>query len=223
MQSLKTCSWTSTFLKVFFSSLLWLMNLNKHLVYWESVIVYQWCVTWNSSDKWRNDRLRTFCRAILNIWHVFLEDNDAVFVSRENINSMVYWVRWRSFRALFYITSPEAKVNHIGQTSPFCLVRAIFPAEARYTPMRNNMGCWSPGLRVRVYIVDRPLPSSKNPHFQNEARCTTFLVKMRIKNDFHIKGLAPTLVLKQRPGELANGLFWYHTVRKHGFAQICSL
>lgn len=123
MQSLKTCSWTSTLLKVFFSSLLWLMNLNKHLVYWGSVIVYQWCVTWNSSDKWRNDRLRTFCRAILNIWHVFLEDNDAVFVSRENINSMVYWIRWRSFRALFYITSPEAKVNLIGQTSPFCLER----------------------------------------------------------------------------------------------------
>ena len=26
--------------------------------------------------------------------------------------------------------------------------------------------------------VNRPLPSSKNPHFQNEARFTTFLVKM---------------------------------------------
>ena len=52
---------------------------------------------------------------------------------------------------------------------------------------------------------NRPVPSSKNPHFQNEARCTTFLVKMsficmRIKNDFHIKGWAPTLVLKERPG-----------------------
>ena len=51
---------------------------------------------------------------------------------------------------------------------------------------------------------NRPVPSSKNSHFQNEARCTTFLVKMsficmRIKNDFHIKGWAPTLVLKERP------------------------
>ena len=51
---------------------------------------------------------------------------------------------------------------------------------------------------------NRPFPSSKNPHFQNEARCTTFLVKMsfncmRMKNDFHIKGWAPTLVVKQRP------------------------
>ena len=54
--------------------------------------------------------------------------------------------------------------------------------------------------------VNRPLPSSKNPHFQNEARCTTFVVKMsficmRMKNDFHIKGWAPSLVLKQRSGE----------------------
>ena len=46
---------------------------------------------------------------------------------------------------------------------------------------------------IRSRESNRPLPSSKNPHFQNEARCTTFLVKMsficmRIKNDFHIKG-----------------------------------
>ena len=39
---------------------------------------------------------------------------------------------------------------------------------------------------------NRPLPSSKNPHFQNEAKCTTFLVKMsficmRMKGHFHIK------------------------------------
>ena len=51
---------------------------------------------------------------------------------------------------------------------------------------------------------NRALPSSKNSRFQNEARCTTFLVKisficMTMKNDFHIKG-APTLVLKQGPG-----------------------
>ena len=51
---------------------------------------------------------------------------------------------------------------------------------------------------------NRPLPSSKNPHFQNEARCTTFLVKMsficmRMKNH-RIKGWAPIHILKQRPG-----------------------
>ena len=52
---------------------------------------------------------------------------------------------------------------------------------------------------------NRPLPGCKNPHFQNVARCTTFLVKtsficMRMKNDFHIKDWAPTLVLRQRHG-----------------------
>ena len=41
--------------------------------------------------------------------------------------------------------------------------------------------------------VNRPLPSSENPHFRNEAKCTTFLVKMsfictRMKSHFHIKG-----------------------------------
>ena len=51
----------------------------------------------------------------------------------------------------------------------------------------------------------RPLPSSKNPHFQNEAKCTTFLVKMsfictRMKSHFHIKGWALNLLLLQRPG-----------------------
>ena len=40
---------------------------------------------------------------------------------------------------------------------------------------------------------NRPLPSSKNPHFKNEAKCTSFLVKMsficmRMKTHFHIKG-----------------------------------
>ena len=44
-----------------------------------------------------------------------------------------------------------------------------------------------------VFKTDRPLLSSKNPHFQNETECTTSLVKMSftcmtMKNDFHIKG-----------------------------------
>ena len=53
---------------------------------------------------------------------------------------------------------------------------------------------------------NRSPPSSKNPHFQNEEKCTTFLVEMsficiRMKNHFHIKGLALNLVSIQRPGE----------------------
>ena len=55
-------------------------------------------------------------------------------------------------------------------------------------------------------VCNRPRPSSKNPHFQNEAMCPTVVVKMsficmRIEKHFHIKGRALDLVLIQRPGE----------------------
>ena len=50
-----------------------------------------------------------------------------------------------------------------------------------------------------------------------EARGTTFLVKMsficmRMKNDFHIKGWAPTLVLKQRPGGTRKWLIAHYDI-----------
>ena len=59
------------------------------------------------------------------------------------------------------------------------------------------------------FSFNRPLPSSKNPHFQNEAKSTIFLVKMsficmRMKNHFHNKGWALNLVLIQRPEETWN-------------------
>ena len=67
------------------------------------------------------------------------------------------------------------------------------------------LGFESPQAIISTLWLNRALPSSKNPHFQTEARCTTLLAKMsficmRMKNNFHIKGCAPTLVLKQRPG-----------------------
>ena len=50
---------------------------------------------------------------------------------------------------------------------------------------------------------NRPFPSSKESHFQNEAKCETFVVKMRniciiIENHFHIYGFALSLALKVR-------------------------
>ena len=50
-------------------------------------------------------------------------------------------------------------------------------------------------------VVNRPFPSSKKFHFQNEAKCETFVVEMSficiiIKNYFHINGFALSLVLK---------------------------
>ena len=45
----------------------------------------------------------------------------------------------------------------------------------------------------RLQAAQRATSEFKNPHFQNEAKCTTFVVKMsficmRMKNHFHIKG-----------------------------------
>ena len=52
-------------------------------------------------------------------------------------------------------------------------------------------------------LPNRPVPSSKKSHFQNEAKCETFVVKMSficmiIKNHFHINGFAFSLALKVR-------------------------
>ena len=49
--------------------------------------------------------------------------------------------------------------------------------------------------------INRPFPSSKTFHFQNEAKCETFVVEMSficiiIKTHFHNKGFALSLVLK---------------------------
>ena len=56
-------------------------------------------------------------------------------------------------------------------------------------------------LPVIILIINRPFPSSKEFHFQNEAKCETFVVEMSficiiIKTHFHNKGFALSLVLK---------------------------
>ena len=71
-------------------------------------------------------------------------------------------------------------------------------------PWSNQRECKLLGKNFQLYN-HRPLLSSKNPHFKNEAKCTTFLVKMSficltMKNHFHIRGWALNLVLIERPG-----------------------
>ena len=56
-----------------------------------------------------------------------------------------------------------------------------------------------------VAIKKRLFPSSKNPHFQNEAKCKFLpvimsFIYMAIKNHFQLNGLVLSLVLKQRLG-----------------------
>ena len=56
-------------------------------------------------------------------------------------------------------------------------------------------------VSYRHDFLNRPFPSSKKFHFQNEAKCETFVVEMSficiiIKTHFHNKGFALSLVLK---------------------------
>ena len=65
---------------------------------------------------------------------------------------------------------------------------------------------------TRRRLFNRPLSNSRNPHFQNKPKSTTFLVKMRfisttMKNHFRVKGQALNLVLILRLGGTRNGLF----------------
>ena len=116
---------------------------------------------------------------------------------------------------------PQASVPCKGQCTKHTTAKRPFVARIHHFYIDHNAPCllhksfvkqwWiSSGdvsgtrLLSGVTRVNRTLPGSKNPHLQNEARCTTFPVKMsficmRMKNDFRIKGRAPTLVLKQRP------------------------
>ena len=113
----------------------------------------------------------------------------------------------RLFACLVYVSTYCVPIAHLRQNKPFTL---LYLGYAQITRCWDFIGQYHQKLRAVTCVAkncfNRTLPSSKNPHFQNEARCTTFLVKMsficmRMKNDFHIKGWAPTLVSKQRPGE----------------------
>ena len=116
----------------------------------------------------------------------------ATHVNRNNLRS--------AFPFPLFIWEAKSKFFSLYQSHDF---RAFLEKRMPYRRLQPEV---SPvPLKYALTLPNRPLPSSKDPHFQNEARCTTFLLKMsficmRMKNDFHIKGWAPTLVLKQRPG-----------------------
>ena len=63
------------------------------------------------------------------------------------------------------------------------------------TKVMQNLGGGIRCIMGDVQVTYRPFPCSKNSHFQNEAKCKTFLVKtsficMRIKTHFLIMGYA---------------------------------
>ena len=69
-----------------------------------------------------------------------------------------------------------------------------------YRPPDENVNDFLDSLR-KLLSTNRPFPSSKKFHFQNEAKCETFVVEMSFNYDankthFHNKGFALSLVLK---------------------------
>ena len=88
------------------------------------------------------------------------------------------------------------------------MVRLLDPTEEENQLFRKS---WAVSLTIIftlfVQVVDykvlqeRPFPSYKNPHFQNE--CKTFLVIMSYlcMTHFHINGFTLSLALKQWVGE----------------------
>ena len=84
------------------------------------------------------------------------------------------------------------------------------------------------GRKISWFECNRPLPSSKNPRFQNEARRTTFLMKMsiiwmRMKNDFHIKGWRlrfPRKKLEFKSSEMTKNVSITHKVERSFFCTL---
>ena len=72
---------------------------------------------------------------------------------------------------------------------------------------------WNEALYM--HVANRPLPSSKNPHFQDEARCTTFLVKMSFAWEWKMIFLSKAEQLPsfwdRGPGDLGK---WPNNVKK---------
>ena len=99
---------------------------------------------------------------------------------------------------------------------PMRLITLFFssrPSTMSWTFLLNSLPFHASRYFILLYFIGhrtcetfiRPFPSSPGPLYQNEVRCSTFLVEMsfifmRMKNRFHIKGWAPNLVLMQRPG-----------------------
>ena len=75
-----------------------------------------------------------------------------------------------------------------------------------------------------IELYNRPLPSSKNPHFQNEAKCTAFLGKwVLFAWEWRIISISKaehlTSFWYRGPGELGNGLFHVKEVVHPSFSK----
>ena len=106
-------------------------------------------------------------------------------------DSLGLWIQHRGFRILGTGFRILRQWNlDSGFQSGFLKLYRGFQSPGFRIPQDKLPGFWIPQAKIsrilesaipymgRYFSLNRPLPSSKNPHFQNEARCTTFLVKM---------------------------------------------
>ena len=120
-------------------------------------------------------------------------------LKREKLNWKILWF---------------SNVNHVrivlclarGFSHPVCTSFVFLIKKGGVFQFQLAASLWSIQFKSYDIVVmkrNRPFPSSKNSHFQNEAKCETFVVKMSficiiIKNHFHINGFALSLALKVR-------------------------
>ena len=89
------------------------------------------------------------------------------------------------------------------QNQGITLNRFIWKQSVRFEDIRTVFDLFQSGYFFFTFDRNRPFPSSKKTHFQNEVKCETFVVKMSficiiVKNHFHINGFALSLALKVR-------------------------
>ena len=102
----------------------------------------------------------------------------------------------------------QKSVMHV-QSCCFAILNPL-PSRRRWLSSLKSL------IRRRYWPgFNRPLPSSKNSHFQNEAKCTTFVVKVSLSAwEWKIisipKAEQLTSFWSRGPGKLGNGLLgWF--------------
>ena len=138
--------------------LLWQYRIHVWVWYSSS---HQWLRTWrwDSKDQHRGPNFCTFLQLVFLL--SILDPRAAHFQSYYCLCLMIYYPCVHSFGPNFIIFRKHGNIPE--GLNILALIEWLW--------LHWGVPRWN--------TVNRPLPSTKNPRFQNEARCTTFLVKMK--------------------------------------------
>ena len=115
--------------------------------------------------------------------------------------------QWSDRRQWPHFPFPEV----VGTLIKFRERRQLTACMAVLCRIHSGTCMWGNSLSYFLHTPNRPLPSSKNPHFQNEAKCTN----LSCENEFCLQGKKIISISKAElltsfwyrgPGELGNGL-----------------